>query len=72
MAKNRIEHPSGNSDLVSVGKLDHKTLLPKAPQGAHHFDFCSIKGMVSVMDLLAREFVSSVRIRRAPALPRIF
>jgi hypothetical protein len=52
MAKNRIEHPSGNSDLVSVGKLDYKTLLPKAPQSAQHFDFCSTKGVILVMDLL--------------------
>jgi hypothetical protein len=63
VAKNRIEHPSRNSDLVSFGKLDYKTLLVEPAQGAHYFDFGSIKGMMSVMDLLEREFVSSMMIR---------
>jgi len=59
-AKDRIEHPSRNGDLVSFGKFDYKTFLLKAAQGAHHFDFCSTKGMMSVMDSLGREFVSSI------------
>ena len=71
-AKDRIEHPSRNSDLESFGKFDYKALFVEAAQGAHYFDFCSIKGMMSVMDLLGREFVSSVMIPCAPALPRIF
>ena len=62
-AKNRIEHPSRNSDLVSFGKLDYKTFLVEAAQGAHYFDFCSIKGMMSVVDPLQRQFVSSMMIR---------
>ena len=61
-AKNWIEHPNRNGDLKSFGKLDYKTLLLKAAQGAHHFDFRSIKRMMSVMDLLGREFVSSMMI----------
>jgi hypothetical protein len=71
-AKNRIEHPSRNSDLVSFGKLDYKTFLVEAAQGAHYFDFGSIKGMMSIMDLLKRKFVSSMMIRCAIALLRIF
>jgi hypothetical protein len=62
-AKNRIEHPSRNSDLVSFGKLDYKTFLVEAAQSAHYFDFCSIKGMMSVVDPLQRQFVSSMMIR---------
>ncbi len=71
-ATNRIEHPSRNSDLESFGKLDYKALLVEAAQGAHHFDFRSIKRMMSVMDFLEREFVSSVMIRLGIALPPIF
>jgi hypothetical protein len=71
-AKDRIEHPSRNGDLVSFGKFDYKTFLVKAAQGAHHFDFCSIKRMMSVMDFLGREFVSSVMICCAIPLPRTF
>ena len=71
-AKNRIEHPSRNGDLVSFGKLDYKTFLVEAAQGAHYFDFCSIKGMMSVVDPLGREFVSSMMIRCGHALPPIF
>jgi hypothetical protein len=59
-AINRIEHLCGNSDLESFGELDYKTLLVEPAQGAHYFDFGSIKGMMSVMDLLEREFVSSM------------
>ena len=70
-AINRIEHPSGNGDPVSFGKLDDKTFLVKAAQGAHYFDFRSIKGMMSVMDLLEREFVSSMMIRCSTVLPPI-
>ena len=69
---NRIEHPSGNGDLESFGELDYKTLLLEPAQGAHHFDFRSIKGMMSVMDLLGRKFVSSMMIRCAIASPPIF
>ena len=62
IAKNWIEHPSRNSDLESFGKSDYKTLLVEAAQGAHDFDFRFIKGMMSVVDLLGREFVSSMMI----------
>ena len=48
---------------MSFGKLDYKTFLVEAAQGAHYFDFCSIKGMMSVVDPLGREFVSSMMIR---------
>jgi len=61
-ATNRIQHPTGNGDLESFGKLNYKTFLVEPAQDAHHFDFCSIKGMMSVMDLLEREFVSSMMI----------
>ena len=50
---------------MSFGKLDYKTFLVEAAQGAHYFDFCSIKGMMSVVDPLGREFVSSMMIRCA-------
>ena len=69
VAKNRIEHPSRNGDPVSFGKLDDKTFLVKAAQGAHYFDFCSIKRVMSVMNLLEREFVSSMMTPCATALP---
>ena len=71
-AKDRIEHPSRNSDLESFGKFDYKALFVETAQGAHHFDFCSIKRMMSVMDLLEREFVSSVMIPCPIASPRTF
>ena len=71
-AKNRIEHPSRNSDLKSFGKFDYKALFVEAAQSAHHFDFCSIKGMMSVMDLLGREFVSSMMIPCVTVLQRIY
>jgi len=71
-AKNRIEHPSSNGDLDSLGKLNYKTLLVEPAQGTHHFDLCSIKGMMSVMNLLGREFVSSMMIPCAIVLPLIF
>ena len=64
IAKNWIEHPSRNGDLVSFGKLDYKTFLLEAAQGAHYFYFRSIKRMMSVMNLLERKFVSSMMIRR--------
>jgi len=70
-ARNRIEHPSWNGDLESFGKLDYETFLIKAAQDAHHFDFRSVKGMMSVMDLLEREFVSSMMTPCATAVPRI-
>ncbi len=69
---NRIEHPTRNGDLESLGELNYKTLFVESPQGAHHFDFRSIKGMMSVMDLLERKFVSSMRIPCATVLRRIF
>ncbi len=68
-AINRIEHPCGNSDLESFGELDYKTLLVEPAQAAHYFDFGSIKGMMSVMDLLEREFVSSMMTPCGTALP---
>jgi hypothetical protein len=57
---------------VSFGKLDYKTFLVEAAQGAHYFDFGSIKRVMSIMDLLKRKFVSSMMIPCAPALPPIF
>jgi hypothetical protein len=72
IAKNWIEHPSRNGDLVSFGKLDYKTFLLEAAQGAHYFYFRSIKRMMSVMNLLERKFVSSMMIRCAIASPPIF
>ena len=57
---NGIEHPSRNGDLESFGELNYETLLVKPAQGAHYFDFRSIKRVISVMDLLEREFVSSM------------
>jgi len=70
-AKNRIEQPSRDSDLVSFEKLDYKTFFVEAPQGAHYFDFCSIKGVMSVINLLEREFVSSMMTPCAILLPPI-
>ncbi|TAK06668.1 hypothetical protein EPO44_05170 [bacterium] len=70
-ATNRIEHPTRNADLESFGELDYETLLVEPAQGAHHFDFRSIKGMMSVMDLLERQFVSSMMIRCGTLLPLI-
>lgn|GEM_PF-3374008 len=70
-AKNWIEHPSSNSDLESFGKFDYKALFVKAAQGAHYFDFGSIKGMMPIMDFLRKEFVSSMMIPCGTALPRI-
>jgi hypothetical protein len=57
---NGIEHPSRNGNLESFGELNYETLLVKPAQGAHYFDFRSTKGMMSVMDLLQRQFVSSM------------
>ena len=71
-AKNRIEHPSRNGDLESFGELDYETLFVEPAQGAHDFDFGSIKRVISIMDLLERKFVSSMMIPCALALPRIF
>ena len=59
---NRIEHPSRNGDLEFFGELNYKTLLVELAQGAHHFDFRSIKWVMSIMDLLKRKFVSSMMI----------
>ena len=69
IAKNWIEHPSRNGDLVPFGKLDYKTFLLEAAQGAHYFYFRSIKGMMSVMNLLERKFVSSMMIRCSVIAP---
>jgi len=71
-AMNRIEHPTRNGDLESLGELNYKAFLVESAQGAYHFDFRSIKGMMSVMDLLEREFVSSMRIPCVTALPLTF
>jgi len=57
---NWIEHPSRNGDLESVGELNYETLFVEPAQSAHYFDFRSIKRVISVMDLLEREFVSSM------------
>jgi hypothetical protein len=71
-AMNWIEHPSRNGDLESFGELNYKTLFVEPAQSAHYFDFRSIKRVISVMDLLEREFVSSMMTPCATALPRIF
>ena len=71
IAMNWIEHPSRNGDLKSFGELDYKTLLLEAAQDAHYFDFRSEKGMMSVMNLLGRKFVSSMMIRCGTVLPLI-
>ena len=47
---------------MSFRQLDYKTLLVEPAQGAHYFDFRSIKGVMSVINLLEREFVSSMMI----------
>jgi hypothetical protein len=57
---NGIEHPSRNGDLESFGELNYETLLVEPAQSAHYFDFRSIKRVMSVMDFLEREFVSSM------------
>jgi len=67
---NWIEHPSRNGDLEFFGELNYKTLFVELAQGAHHFDFRSIKRVMSVINLLEREFVSSMMIPCATALPR--
>jgi hypothetical protein len=70
---NWIEHPTRNRDLeLFLGKLNYKTLLVELAKSAHHFDFGPIKRMMSVMDLLERQFVSSMRIPCAIVLPPIF
>jgi hypothetical protein len=56
-AMNWIEHPSRNGDLEFFGELNYKTLLVELAQSAHHFDFRSIKRVMSIMNLLEREFV---------------
>ena len=70
-AMNRIEHPSGNGDLESFGELDYKTLLLEPAQGAHYFDFRSIERVMSVMDLLGRNFLSSMMTPCGHVLPLI-
>jgi hypothetical protein len=67
---NWIEHPSRNGNLESFGELNYETLLVKPAQGAHYFDFRSTKGMMSVMDLLQRQFVSSMMTPCATRLQR--
>jgi hypothetical protein len=61
-AMNWIEHPSRNGDLESFRELNYETFLVEAAQSAHHFDFRSIKWVMSIMDLLKRKFVSSMMI----------
>jgi hypothetical protein len=46
---NWIEHPSRNGDLKSFGELNYETLFVEPPQGAHYFDFRSIKRVMSVV-----------------------
>jgi len=65
---NWIEHPSRNGDLEFFGELNYKTLFVELAQGAHHFDFRSIKRVMSVINLLEREFVSSMMIPCATLL----
>jgi hypothetical protein len=61
LISNRLEKKPGHVvESKSFAELDYKTLLVEPAQGAHYFDFGSIKGMMSVMDLLEREFVSSM------------
>jgi hypothetical protein len=67
---NWIEHPSRNGDLESFGELNYETLFVEPAQSTHYFDFRSIKRVMSVMDLLEREFVSSMMTPCATALPR--
>jgi hypothetical protein len=69
---NWIEHPSRNGDLKSFGELNYETLFVEPAQSAHYFDFRSIKGMMSVMDLLETEFVSTMMTPCATHLPLIF
>jgi hypothetical protein len=69
---NWIEHPSRNGDLESVGELNYETLFVEPAQSAHYFDFRSIKRVISVMDLLEREFVSSMMTPCAIASPPTF
>ena len=69
---NRIEHPTRNGDLESFGELNYETLFVEPAQGAHYFDFRSIKRVMSVMNLLEREFVSSMMTPCVRASPRIF
>jgi len=66
---NWIEHPSRNGDLKSFGELNYETLFVEPPQGAHYFDFRSIKRVMSVVDLLEREFVSSMMMPCATHAP---
>jgi hypothetical protein len=61
-AMNWIEHPSRNGDLESFRELNYETLFVELAQDAHHFDFRSIKWVMSIMDLLKRKFVSSMMI----------
>jgi len=69
---NGVEHPSRNGDLDSFGELNYETLLVEPAQRAHYFDFRSTKGMMSVMDLLQRQFVSSMMTPCATVLPRTY
>ena len=55
---------------MSFGELNYETLFVEPAQGAHDFDFGSIKRMMSIMDLLKRKFVSSMMIRCGILLPR--
>jgi hypothetical protein len=71
-AMNWIEHPSRNGDLESFGELNYETLLVEPAQGAHYFDFRSIKWVMSIMDLLKRKFVSSMMIPCGTVLRLIF
>jgi hypothetical protein len=69
---NWIEHPSGNGDLESFEELNYETLFVEPAQSAHYFDFRSIKRVMSVINLLEREFVSSMMMPCATALPRTY
>jgi len=69
---NWIEHPSRNGDQESFGELNYETLFVEPAQSAHYFDFCSIKRVMSIMDLLKRKFVSSMMIPCGTVLPPIY
>jgi hypothetical protein len=49
---NRIQHPSRNGDLKSLGNFDDKNFRLAPPKGAHHFNFRPAKRMMPVVDLL--------------------
>ena len=59
-AMDRIEHPARNSNLKSLRNFDDQNLLCASAEGTHHFNFRAVKRMMSVVDLLQGELMSSV------------